>query len=160
MSPIRDDDRPQGGKWKWWLLGCIGGPLLLVAGCVALLGGAFFWARNAAPNRMALERAKHNAAVVEALGSPLKTGFSGNTQIQSGVSTSDGKGTQATMTIPVTGPKGTGVLSVVAERRKGVWRYRQIEITVDKTGQRIDLRNPGEISDASSGEPTPETPKL
>lgn len=160
MSPIRDDDRPKSGNWKWWVLGCVGGPLILIAGCFALAGGAFLWVRNAAPNRMALERAKHNPAVVEALGVPLKAGFSGDTQIQSGVSTSEGKSTRAVMTIPVTGPKGHGVLSVVAERRKGVWRYRRLEITVDRTGQRIDLRSPGEISDSSSGEPLPETPKL
>jgi len=160
MSPIRDDDRPKGVNWKPWVLGCIGLPLLLIAGCLALAGGAFFWARSSIPNRTALERARHNPAVVAALGAPLKASFSGNTQFSSSTNAGEGSVTRATTTVPLSGPKGSGILSVVAEKRKGKWRYQRLELTLDKTGQRIDLRTPEELAAAEPerGESGNETP--
>lgn len=149
MSPIRDDDRPKGTNWKPWVLGCVGVPLLLIVGCIALMGGAFFWARNSVPNKSAVERARQNPAVIEALGTPIKAGLSGSTQFSTNA-TREGNVTQATLVIPVTGPKGRGRIEVVGQKRKGRWHYSQLEAVIDKTGQRIDLRTPEEAS-----EPTP-----
>jgi len=144
MSPIRDDDRPKGASWKPWVLGCVGVPLLLVAGCLALAGGAFFWARGSMPNRMALERARHNPAVREALGTPLRIGFASDTNVQANVSGPDGSTSRTSITHPISGPKGKGTLSVVAEKRKGHWHYEKLSVTIEKTGQVIDLLAPGE----------------
>ncbi len=149
MSPIRDDDRPKGANWKPWVLGCIAGPLILIAGCFALMGGAFFWAKNSSPSKSTLERARRNPAVVAALGTPIKAGFLGSTQVSTkvvnGVSV-----TEALLTTPLTGPKDRGRLEVVGLKREGRWIYSRLEVVIDRTGQRIDLRTPEEAS-----EPTP-----
>ena len=82
----------------------------------------------------ALERAKANSAVIEALGSPIAEGFlvSGNTNV-------NGAAGQANLSIPISGPKGKGTIYVAASKSLGRWNYSGLIVEIAKTHQRIDL---------------------
>jgi hypothetical protein len=81
-----------------------------------------------------LARAKADPRVVNALGSPIKDGFfiSGNTNVS-------GSSGQADLTIPISGPNGKGTLYFVASKFAGEWTFSKLAVTVEKTGEKIDL---------------------
>jgi len=158
MSPIRDDDRPKRSGCRPWVLGCVGVPLVLAIGCVALISGGFFWARSSLPSKAALERASANPAVREALGTPLTTKFFGENNVMVYNAGSGRKTSEATFSIPVTGPRGSGTIMVAGERRKGTWHFQRMEINIDKTGATIDLLTPAERAEPRQGSAEPAVP--
>ena len=82
----------------------------------------------------ALARAKANAAVIEALGSPIEDGLlvSGNTNV-------NGASGESNLAIPISGPKGKGTIHVSANKSLGQWNYSGLVVEVAQTHQRIDL---------------------
>jgi len=82
----------------------------------------------------ALERAKANSAVIEALGSPIAEGFlvSGNTNV-------NGASGEANLSIPISGPHGKGTIYVAANKSLGRWNYSGLVVEIAKTHRRIDL---------------------
>ena len=82
----------------------------------------------------ALERAKANSAVIEALGSPIAEGFlvSGNTNV-------NGAYGEANLSIPISGPDGKGTIYVAANKSLGRWNYSGLIVEIAKTHRRIDL---------------------
>lgn len=84
----------------------------------------------------ALARAQRDPQVEAALGRPLEIGWFFPT---GSISTStDGSG-NANLTLPISGPRGSGKLIVSGVRTRGVWEYDRLVVTVDGTGQQIDL---------------------
>lgn len=160
MSPIRDDDRPKRSGCRPWILGCVGVPLVLAVGCIALISGGFFWARSSLPSKGALERARANPAVREALGAPLKSKLFGDNNVMV-YNSKNGRTAEATFSIPISGPKGSGTILVAGDKSKGTWHYHRMEVKIDKTGATIDLLTPTERSAAPDvvegdrGEPSP-----
>ena len=84
--------------------------------------------------KTALTRAKANAEVQAALGTPIKEGWfiSGNTH-------ADGASGEANLSIPISGPKGSGTIYLVAEKKAGRWNYSTLEVEVPGRKDRIDL---------------------
>lgn len=127
-------------NWAWAVpLGGCGGCLLLVVGFVVLLGGGvigMFRSSDAYEN--AVELARSNQAVIEALGEPIKTGWLPNGNIST-----SGSGGEADLTISLTGPKGKGTLYVVGTRRAMEWTFELLEVEIEATGERIDLLGGG-----------------
>jgi hypothetical protein len=82
----------------------------------------------------ALARAEANSAVIEALGSPITERFliSGNPNV-------NGASGEANLSIPISGPKGTGTIYVAANKSLGRWNYSGLMVEITKTRQRIDL---------------------
>ena len=82
----------------------------------------------------ALARAKAHPAVIEVLGSPITDGFlvSGNTNV-------NGASGEANLSIPISGPKGKGIIYVAATKSLGRWNYSGLVLEIAKTHQRIDL---------------------
>ena len=92
----------------------------------------------------ALARARSSQAVANALGSPIADGF----LIQGNINVSGDSG-QAELTIPVSGPKGRGSISVEASKRLGAWHFDRMIVEVEATRQRIDLsEKPGTYGQA------------
>ena len=87
--------------------------------------------------KTALGRAKANAEVQAALGTPIKEGFlvSGNTR-------ADGASGDANLSIPISGPKGHGTIYAVAEKKAGRWNYSTLEVEVAGRSDRINLNEP------------------
>jgi hypothetical protein len=129
---------------KWWFLGC-GGCLGLIL--LGMLGfGAIFYVAMTAIKKSdayaeAAKRAKASPALQEAIGTPMEEQFWATGGIQSDL---NGSGT-ADFIIPLTGPKGTAVVTVKASKAagSGTWEYSVMEAIVatgPKAEERIDLK--------------------
>jgi hypothetical protein len=128
MSP------PKQGSWlgrNWWWaapLGCLL-PALACGGCFALILPAVFGAiKSSDPYKEGVVRAKASAAVRDALGEPIAEGYFPSGNINTRTTNGVESGT-ADLTIPLSGPKGSGAVHVVAEKAAGKWTYSTIEAT-------------------------------
>ena len=115
-------------------VGCFSMLILFVAsvGSIALI--VFSAMRSTGVYKDALERARANSAVIEALGSPITEGFlvSGNTNV-------NGASGEANLSIPISGPNGKGTIYVAANKSLGRWNYSGLVVEIAKTHRRIDL---------------------
>lgn len=162
------NDRPNPGwfgrNWKWFVpTGCLSILLLAALAMVAVIGvsmkGLSSLMSSSVPVRHALELAQADPAAVAALGKPLETGmkFSGSLQTENANGSADLK-------IPVSGPNGSGQLYIKGERQADRWTYSLIELSIDASGQRIDLLHDGDDGDAAAEpqtdaiDPGPPTP--
>ena len=120
---------------KWIIpLGCLL-PFLVVGGIVTfVLVVVFGVIKSAEPYRESIARAEKNPAVVQALGEPLKPGM-----IPSGNISVSGSSGDAEFSIPISGPKGSAVIYVVAKKKAGKWIYEILEVEVEGSKDRIDL---------------------
>jgi formylmethanofuran dehydrogenase subunit D len=129
-------------NWKWALpVGCLStlAIFLVVVGVFAYAIFGFVTSTMKATDayKNAMAAAQNNSAVTEALGTPLTVGWliSGSFDIK-------GSSGSADMSIPISGPKGSGTLFVVATKSAGVWTYKTLAAEIDKTKQRIELEAP------------------
>jgi hypothetical protein len=135
-------------NWKWFVpVGCFS-ICLLFAGFIALIMTFVFGVmRSSDAYKLALIRARAHPAVVEALGSPLQEGWftSGNVNVT-------GPSGNAELSIPVSGPKGSGTLYLEARKSTGEWAFSKLVLKVGKSGRRIDLLSrPEELPDSRGG---------
>jgi hypothetical protein len=102
-------------NWKWLVpTGCLT-MLVVVAGGIALvLWGILSLMKSSDVYQEAIRRAQSNAAVVQALGSPVEDGifFSGEMNVSGGSGTAD-------MAVPLSGPAGSGTLYINANKSWG-----------------------------------------
>ncbi len=125
-----------GRNWLWFVPATL---LLLAVLCAAcgfgVFGGVMGIIKSTKPFQVAMERARSNERVVEALGQPIEEGFfvQGNVNIQN-------QGGDANLTIPISGPEGSAKIYVNAPRERGVWSYDYLEVEVEGQTERIDLR--------------------
>ena len=124
-----------GRNWKWFVpTGCLG--ILILAGSFVclIMFIAFSAMKSSDAYQSALAKAKADPRVVNALGSPIKDGFfvSGKTNVS-------GSSGDADMTVPISGPKGTGTVYFVASKFAGEWTFSKLIVEVGNTRERIDL---------------------
>jgi hypothetical protein len=124
--------------WVWVGLGC-SALLLALIGFVAFILFVVFGAmRSSVPYKDALAHAQTDPRVVELLGSPVRPGYfftgSINTQNDSG---------NADLTIPISGPKGAGILEVRATKASGQWNYERMRVLVKETKVNLLEESPG-----------------
>src|SRR5207244_11404229 len=108
-----------GRNWKGvFPLGCLL-PVLFVGGCGRLV---FLFAtgiiKQSDAYKIALARAQANPAVIEAIGSPIS-----QTGIVSGNSNVTGPTGQASLSIPLSCPKGKATLYVEAMKSADIWAF-------------------------------------
>jgi hypothetical protein len=84
--------------------------------------------------KQALAKAQSDPVVAQKLGSPIKPGMllSGNINVS-------GPSGEAKISIPISGPKGTGTIYVEATKSAGKWNYSLMQVAVDGEDTRIDL---------------------
>ena len=129
-------------NWKWFVpTGCCLGTLLGLILAVAVFGFSIFAIfsgvsaalKSSEPYKVAVARAKADAKVATALGKPLDEGFPmGSINTQNDIGDVDLK-------IPISGPKGKGTIYVVGTKSAGTWTYSKMAVTIDGTGDTIDL---------------------
>ena len=122
-------------NWKWFVpVFCLLATAVIGALVAVTLAAALQSLKSGELYQQAVATAKLNAAVSEALGQPLKEGFfaSGNFKY---TSTSG----SAEITIPVSGPQGSGTITLKAQRTTGPWLISSLVAEVDATKHRIDL---------------------
>jgi hypothetical protein len=116
----------------------IGGvTFIVVVGCVVgIFAGVISLFRNSDVAQEALARAQRDPQVEAALGRPLEIGWF----LPTGSLRTDAEGGgQVDLTLPISGPRGSGTLIISGVRTRGVWEYDRMIVTVNGTGQRIDL---------------------
>lgn len=105
--------------------------LLVIAGFCFFAGIFYFVMRMMTSNgayQGALEKTRKSPEVVATLGEPIEPGLftSGN------INTSNDFG-RANLSIPVSGPKGSGTVRVVAEMQMGVWKFTHLDFVSGTT---------------------------
>jgi hypothetical protein len=116
-------------------------------GCVfGIFQFAFGMIKGSDVYQDALGKARGNAAVVAELGEPVEErGFpTGN------VSYSNADG-DASLQIPIKGPKGQATIHVVATRSMGKWTYSTLTVVVEGSGKEIDLTEAEDAVAPSTG---------
>jgi Cytochrome oxidase complex assembly protein 1 len=127
-------------NWKWALpVGCLL-PIVLCGGGFVLFFSLIFGAvtgaiRNSDAYQEGMSRARSNPDVVAALGEPIESGFwiSGSINV-------DGPSGNVDVSIPISGPKGSGTLYIVGTRNAGRWQYSTMEVEIPGRAGRIDVR--------------------
>ncbi|HEY8461706.1 MAG TPA: cytochrome c oxidase assembly factor Coa1 family protein, partial [Blastocatellia bacterium] len=82
-------------------------------------------------------RTRSNADAVRELGEPIESGWLISGQIK----TNDSFG-MANLSIPVSGPKKSGKVYVVAAKRMGKWDISALELEIEGEASRINLLPP------------------
>jgi hypothetical protein len=122
-------------NWKWFV------PVTVLAAAGAM--AAFFFAifslvtgtmKSSAPYQHALARAKADAEVQAALGTPIEDGF-----MSSGHISTSGSTGSASLEIPISGPKGKAHLYVEAQKSAGTWSYTSLDVVIPGQPEKIEL---------------------
>jgi len=122
-------------NWRWFVpLGCFTVTLLFLAFVGSILVIVFSAMKSTDVYKAALARAKTDAAVIEALGSPIKDGV-----LVSGSSSVNGASGESNLAIPISGTKGKGIIYVSATKSLGRWNYSGLVVEISGTHERIDL---------------------
>ncbi len=122
-------------NWKWFVpVGCLSFIAIIAVFVTCIIVFVFSVMKSSDVYKTALSRAKANPEVVAALGTPIKDGLfvSGNTH-------ADGASGEANLSIPISGPKGSGTVYVVATKVAGRWNYSTMEVEISGNKDRIDL---------------------
>jgi len=132
-------------NWKWAVpTGCLGMLALFAAGIALLVYLLFGMIRDSEVCREAIARARGSQALVEALGTPIEIGW----WVSGSINTRGGAG-DAELEVPLSGPKGSGTLSLKAVRRAGMWSFSVLEVGLEDK-RRIELL-PGQPRPAPGG---------
>jgi hypothetical protein len=95
-------------------------------------------------HRTAMERVSQHPAAIASLGEPIEPGWlsSGSLQVDARSGTAD-------LSIPVSGPRGRGDISVLARKRGGTWYFDQLQL---ETAGRppLELRTAEQIAAAGA----------
>ncbi|MHC4414118.1 MAG: cytochrome c oxidase assembly factor Coa1 family protein [Planctomycetota bacterium] len=124
-----------GRHWKWVVPVGVLVPVVFCGGIFTLIVAiAFGVLKHTDPYTQAVARARADAEVTAALGSPIDEGFlvSGNFEVS-------GHSGHADLAIPISGPNGSGTVYLVAERSAGTWAFTTLEVAVEGRSESIDL---------------------
>jgi hypothetical protein len=142
-------------NWKWFVpVGCLSTLVLFVGGIVLLMSFVFGMMKSTDVYSQALKRAKADPQVVSALGSPITDGYFTSGSIQE-----SGPSGTAELSIPISGPKGSGTIYLEARKSTGQWSFNKLVVEIEHPNQRIDLLTESEKSATSvplSAEPDDE----
>ena len=120
-------------------------PLVLVGAAVAfgvvVAGAVSKGIKTSEPYTLALAKARANAAVIETLGEPITDG-----PMPSGSIKSNGGSGEVDLAIPVSGPRGSGTIYVVARQEAGVWTYSTLAVAVGGQEKCINLLSSGQTA--------------
>jgi hypothetical protein len=121
-------------NWMWVVpVGC----LLPIVGCVVIFGGAAWFGLSAmkgSPYMASVMAVSMNPEVQAALGDSLQPGQPPQADVMPGPGTN-----QVDFQYTLTGPKGTGKVHVVADRTADGWNYTTHTVTIDGTGEVINV---------------------
>jgi len=118
-------------NWKWLAAAAILFVFLFIAGIIFLVSRIM---RSSDVYQQGVAVAQHDPQVITALGDPVEAGF-----FTAGTVSVSGPSGSADLAIPLAGPKGEGVLYVVAEKEAGAWTMSILEVEVEGRAERILL---------------------
>ena len=125
-------------NWKWALpVGCLGTIVLTAMMFVGIFGFVFAIMKSNDAYRIGVEKAKHSPEVVALLGSPIREGIfiTGNVNVT-------GASGNASLAIPLSGPKGKATLYLQANKIEGEWVFNQLTVRGENSNYKINLLLP------------------
>lgn len=124
-----------GRNWKWAApSGCLLVVMLAFGGCVGFAALIVGTLKNNEAYAGAMSRAQASPAVVAAIGEPVEAGWA-----VSGEWNENGASGTANLSIPLSGPRGSGTLFVEAEKSAGRWDYSVLTFVPASGSGPIDL---------------------
>lgn len=114
------------------VVGCLGAMVFAVGCPIACITLVMKGMKSSDAYVMAMERIRASDAARQALGEPISDGF----LVSGKVNVSGGSG-EADLSIPVSGPKGSGTLYVNARKAAGQWEFQRLDL--DAGGKRVSL---------------------
>ena len=149
QPPAQPDRRGCIGRnWKWMLpVGCLG----LIIAVVAVGAGIFVLVTGVIKSsdvyQQALQRARSNPEVIRELGEPIEPGLFVSGSIQDSSVPGEAR---AALSIPISGPRGSGTIQAVATKNaRGSWEFSLLSVAINGRDQSINLLR----SNSSSAEP-------
>jgi hypothetical protein len=121
-------------NWKWFVpTGCLSLIVLFGLFIAGIFFGVTSMMEESEAYKNAMNQVRHNEVVIQKLGKPIEMDglTSGSIQI-------NGNSENCDLEIPIKGPKGTGTLFVIAQKR-GTWEYREMAVYIKATDEKIDL---------------------
>jgi hypothetical protein len=114
------------------------GCLVAIIAIVGFFGGIFLFVFSVLKYSdvyvESLAQAQGSPAVVQSLGQPIKEGF-----LVFGSIHVNGPSGEADLAIPISGPKSSGTIYVVATKSAGRWHFQVLEVGIKGSEGRIDL---------------------
>jgi Cytochrome oxidase complex assembly protein 1 len=115
-------------------LGCFA---VLVLGCLFIVGAltlANVAMRSSEAYQLALAAAQRDPSVAAELGAPVSSSWFTTGQIEV-----FGSGSEATLEIPISGPRGSGTLAVRATKSAGKWTFSTLNVRISGRSAPLDL---------------------
>jgi hypothetical protein len=84
--------------------------------------------------KQAMAKTTEDLQVREQIGEPVQSAWIISGQLQVNGSSGD-----ANLSIPISGPRGKGLIRAVAHKTGGVWRFRYLQVSVEGQPGNIDL---------------------
>lgn len=131
------DEESKAGKswfaknWKWLVLALATGCIAIPVGIIVMV---FALIKNTTPYKVAVQEAATDQRIIDLIGEPIEAGWwvSGSTETSAGSGSTD-------LMIPVSGPNGSMIIYVQAQKSAGVWTYETVIAESEDSRQRIDL---------------------
>ena len=146
-----------GRNWKWLVpTGCFGLIILVVAAVAAIFFFAMSAVKSSEVYQRALEKARNDQAVIAMLGQPVSDGLLVQGSIET---TMRGEG-HAKFQVPLSGPKNSGTLYVVALKVRDLygddeWHFETLEVEVTGKPGRINLVEKTDETGGATVAPSP-----
>jgi hypothetical protein len=126
-------------NWKWVVPVAIIGMLAIFFGFfAALFFGITTMMKSSGAYTIAVQRALDSPAVQARLGTPIRVG-----RFTSGSVNLNGGSGNASLSIPLHGPRGDARIAVVAKERANRWTFDTLEVDVDGDHKPIPLLSDG-----------------
>ncbi|UXN04586.1 MULTISPECIES: cytochrome c oxidase assembly factor Coa1 family protein [unclassified Bartonella] len=114
------------------ILGCIGGFVLVICVVIYFVVGAV---KKSEPYMLGLQTAQKNSEIIALIGEPIEPGFF----VGGNMPTPNEQG-MIDMSIPLSGPKGSGVVLIVGAKQGTEWNYSRMLFRSNETTTVVDLR--------------------
>jgi Cytochrome oxidase complex assembly protein 1 len=108
--------------------------LMIVVFIAAVVYFAFGSIKSSTVYQEAITKTRSNADVIRELGEPIEPGW----LISGTINVNESSG-NADLSIPVSGPKKSGTVYVVATKKMGKWDIYGLEVAVEGENKRINL---------------------
>jgi hypothetical protein len=122
-------------RWRRRLLLGLGAVIAIAASVAALLAFIEHEIKSSDVYRMSLTKGQQSADIARIVGLPVKPGWF----VTGEIAESTNGGGRATLSIPLDGPRGGGILHVQAQRRGGSWRIYVLEFESKDKNSAVDL---------------------
>src|SRR5947209_8107939 len=140
FPPPRQQKGCWGRNWKWLVpVGCLGLIFLVLAAAAGIFFFVVSTVKSSEVYRRALEKVRNDPAVIAELGQPVGDGWLVIGSIETNKS-----GEGAKFHFPISGPKNSGTVYVVALKVRELysddeWHFETLEVEVNGKPDRINL---------------------